>query len=88
MKKNFVAINYINCKPDYQMRFEELFATRAQAIDKMPGFLNMNVLKPQQIGEPYLIISYWDSEDAFKAKEEGKEPPMTSTFKVYAVISE
>lgn len=109
MKKNFVAINYINCKPDYQMRFEELFATRAQAIDKMPGFLNMNVLKPQQTGEPYLIISYWDSEDAFKswttspafleghkrgfadlkqAKEEGKEPPMTSTFKVYAVISE
>lgn len=107
MKKNFVAINYINCKPDYQARFEELFSTRAHAIDKMPGFQHMNVLKPQQPGEPYLIISFWDNEDAFKtwtqspafieghkrgfedikrAKDEGKEPPMSSTFKVYNVI--
>ncbi len=109
MEKKFVAINYINCKPDYEDRFEELFATRAKAIDKMPGFQNMHVLKPQQPGEAYLIVSYWNNEEDFKtwttspafleghkrgfadlkqAKEEGKEAPMTSTFKVYQLISE
>lgn len=37
-ENNFVAINYIDCEPDYVNRFEELFGSRAQAIDKMPGF--------------------------------------------------
>jgi heme oxygenase (mycobilin-producing) len=65
-EKNFVAINYISCKPHYIQRFEELFATRAKAIDRMPGFINMEVLKPQANGDNYLIVSHWDSEDSFK----------------------
>lgn len=66
MKKHFVAINYISCSPDYQQRFEELFSTRAKAIDTMPGFLDMHVLRPQSDGDDYLIVSYWENEDAFK----------------------
>jgi heme oxygenase (mycobilin-producing) len=108
MKKKFVAINYISCKPEYISRFEELFASRAHAIDSMSGFIDMQVLKPQLEGEPYLIMSHWENEEAFrtwtsspqfieghkrgfadlkKAKEEGREAPMTSTFKIYQVIS-
>ena len=106
-EKNFVAINYISCKDHYKPRFEELFATRKGAIDMMPGFVNMQVLKPKEEGE-YLIVSFWESEDSFKdwtkskafieghkrgfedlrlAKERGEEPPMSSSFKVYDVIS-
>ena len=65
-KKKFVAINYISCKEYYRERFEELFATRAKAIDKMPGFKFMEVLKPQKDGDNYLIVSHWESEDQFK----------------------
>ncbi len=65
-EKNFVAINYITCKPHYKHRFEELFATRAKAIDRMPGFINMEVLKPQESEGSYLIVSHWDSEENFK----------------------
>ncbi len=65
MEKRFVAINYIHCEDHYRGRFEQLFATRAHAIDRMPGFVNMQVLKPSQDGE-YLIVSHWDSEEAFK----------------------
>jgi heme-degrading monooxygenase HmoA len=65
MEKKFVAINYIQCEPHYQQRFEELFATRAHAIDRMPGFVDMQVLKPSGDGE-YLIVSHWASEEAFK----------------------
>ncbi|MCX8020655.1 MAG: antibiotic biosynthesis monooxygenase [Chitinophagaceae bacterium] len=67
MNRNFVAINYIHCEPDYKQRFEELFQTRARAIDTMPGFIDMYVLKPASAEEPYLVISYWESEEAFKA---------------------
>jgi heme-degrading monooxygenase HmoA len=65
MSKKFVAINYISCDSHYRERFEQLFATRAHAIDRMPGFVDMQVLRPSQEGE-YLIVSHWESEDAFK----------------------
>jgi heme-degrading monooxygenase HmoA len=63
----FVAINYIRCRPEYRERFEALFGTRAHAIDRMPGFRGMHVLRPQKPDEPYLVVSYWDSDDAFRA---------------------
>jgi heme oxygenase (mycobilin-producing) len=65
--KTFVAINYIRCTPAYRQRFEELFASRARAIDSMSGFHHMEVLKPQTADEPYLIVSHWDDEISFKA---------------------
>lgn len=106
--KKFVAINYITCTEEYRERFEYLFATRAQAIDRLPGFHEMEVLRPTGNDGAYLIVSHWDSAEAFKNwtkspefleghkrgfedlkkyKEEGKEPPMSSDFKTYEVIS-
>ncbi|HWQ80760.1 MAG TPA: antibiotic biosynthesis monooxygenase [Ignavibacteria bacterium] len=64
--ETFVAINYITCKDHYKPRFEELFKTRIKAIDSMPGFIFMNVLKPLDGEGDYLIVSYWRSEEAFK----------------------
>jgi heme-degrading monooxygenase HmoA len=66
MSHHFVAINYISCTPDYRQRFEELFASRAHAIDTMAGFIRMHVLRPAAAGEDYLIVSYWETEEAFK----------------------
>lgn len=63
---NFVAINFISCQDHYRERFEHLFATRAHAIDRLEGFLDMHVLRPAKEGEPYLIASYWTDEGAFK----------------------
>ena len=62
----FVAINFISCDNQYCAHFEQLFRTRAQAIDRMPGFLSMEVLKPTEQGA-YLIVSRWTNEAAFRA---------------------
>ncbi|MNS58548.1 antibiotic biosynthesis monooxygenase family protein [Edaphocola flava] len=64
--RNFVAINYIDCEAEYKERFESLFASRAHAIDTMTGFIDMQVLKPQTDDGKYLIVSFWDTEEAFK----------------------
>lgn len=66
MEKNFVAINYISCSPGYRERFEELFGSRAHVIDTMPGFVDMQVLRPAKEGDDYLIVSFWENEQAFK----------------------
>lgn len=66
MEKKFVAVNYIRCNPEYKERFETLFGSRAHAIDQMTGFIEMHVLRPQQDEDNYLIVSYWETEQAFK----------------------
>lgn len=65
--EGFVAINYITCMPEYRERFEHLFKTRARAIDRLPGFRGMYVLRPQRDGDAYLVVSHWDSEAYFRA---------------------
>lgn len=65
--EGFVAINYITCKPEYRERFEYLFKTRARAIDRLPGFRGMYVLRPQREDDAYLVVSHWDSEAHFRA---------------------
>lgn len=61
----FVAINYITCESSYIARFKELFMSRAHAIDRLPGFISMQVLEPKANAEPYLVVSQWKSEEAF-----------------------
>ena len=103
----FVAVNTITCQPGYTERFETLFKSRAHAIDRLPGFIRMQVLKPQREGEAYLVVSHWSDQASFdawrkspefleghrrgfadvaKARDEGREPPMTSMFRTYDVL--
>lgn len=69
----FVAVNFIQCEPEYQNRFEALFRSRAKAIDRLTGFIRMQVLRPQQAGEQYLVISHWANEAAFQAWTQSPE---------------
>ena len=62
----FVAINFIQCDEDYKNRFEELFTSRAHAIDAMAGFKNMQVLKLKDNSGDYLVVSYWKDEMSFR----------------------
>lgn len=61
----FVAVNTIDCVPGYEDRFEHLFSTRARAIDQMPGFLDMRVLRSQDEKGRYLVVSFWESKAGF-----------------------
>ncbi|MCG9894960.1 MAG: antibiotic biosynthesis monooxygenase [Fimbriimonadaceae bacterium] len=69
---SFVAVNFIRCQDEYRERFEALFRSRAHAIDTLPGFMGMHVLRPLS-GEPghqgseYLVVSHWESEDCFRS---------------------
>lgn len=63
----YVAINTIHCEPEYTDRFTNLFSTRAHAIDKIPGFLGMYVLSPEENGGAYLVVSHWVNRDAFQS---------------------
>lgn len=76
---HYVAINYITVRdPNYLKRFTELFATRAGAIDGIPGFLGMHLLEPQnQTNDPIKSTQTYDPETGIK----------DSTAPVYLVVT-
>ena len=63
----FVAVNSISCLNEYRPRFEELFKSRAHAIDDLPGFKHMVVLRPEREGGDYLVVSFWSDRGSFDA---------------------
>lgn len=59
--------NRIFVHPDYAEAFEERFRNRAGQVDTMPGFLFNQVLRPTREGEPYVVLTYWESYADFEA---------------------
>jgi heme oxygenase (mycobilin-producing) len=69
----FVAVNFISCQDSYRERFEQLFRSRAHAIDRVPGFRHMVVLRPERAGGDYLVVSFWLDRGAFDAWRKAPE---------------
>lgn len=59
--------NRIFVAPEYAQAFEERFRARAGLVDGMPGFISNQVLRPTHEGDPYIVLTFWESHDAFKA---------------------
>ncbi|AIZ45356.1 antibiotic biosynthesis monooxygenase [Deinococcus radiopugnans] len=59
--------NRMYVSPKYREQFEQRFRQRAGLVDGMPGFLANHVLRPTKEGEPYVVLTFWDSRDAFEA---------------------
>lgn len=63
----FIAMNRLTVQPEYVERFEHLFLTRAQEVDKEKGFLDAKILRPKEEGKPYIVMTYWETEEDFRA---------------------
>ena len=62
---SYVVANRVFVKQEYRQEFEQRFKDRAGQIDKQPGFVRMEVLKPQSERTPYVILTHWKDEQAF-----------------------
>lgn len=61
------VMNRIPVHPEYAEQFEQRFRERARLVDGMPGFIRNEVLRPTQPGKPYIVLTYWESREAFEA---------------------
>ena len=59
--------NRIYVKPEFAEQFEARFRERAGLVDQMPGFLQNYVLRPTREGEPFIVLTLWESREAFEA---------------------
>lgn len=57
--------NRIYVNREYRERFEQRFRERAGLVDKMPGFISNQVLRPVNEGDPYIVFTLWQSREDF-----------------------
>ena len=61
----FIVANRIPIAQAWQEEFENRFRKRAGEIDKQPGFVSMQILKPKSEDVPYVVLTHWQDENAF-----------------------
>jgi heme-degrading monooxygenase HmoA len=59
--------NHIYVAPEYMEQFETNFHNRAGLVDRMPGFLFNQLLRPVAPDGAYIVLTYWESRSAFDA---------------------
>ena len=68
----FVMMNRMQVPKEWQLRFEEVFKDRAKAVDRRPGFIKAEILKPMQ-GDTYVVMTHWEKKEDFEAWVGSKE---------------
>jgi heme-degrading monooxygenase HmoA len=63
----YVVINRVPVNEAYADMFEQRFRERAGQIDKQPGFVQMQVLRPDSPDTPFLVQTTWIDKQAFEA---------------------
>ena len=67
-----VVSNRIQVAKGHEKEFESRFEGRAGLVDKMPGFIRFELLKP--IKSDYFVVhTYWENPDAFHVWTESPE---------------
>jgi heme-degrading monooxygenase HmoA len=62
-----VKINAITVPDGRGEELEERFRNRAREIEKMPGFLGFELLRPTAGESRYFVYTRWESEESFRA---------------------
>ncbi len=68
----FVVMNRMIVPKDLREQFEVAFLTRAGAIDRRPGFVRLEILRPTD-GDEYVIMSHWNSAADFEGWTKSEE---------------
>jgi heme oxygenase (mycobilin-producing) len=68
-----VVCNRIPVNLEYSEQFEERFKDRAALVDGMEGFVSFQLLRPQKPGDPYVVMTFWESTEHFEKWTQSEE---------------
>jgi len=66
-----VKINAITVPPGAGEELERRFSARAGAVEKSPGFLGFQLLRPVAGDDRYFVVTHWADEESFDAWRNG-----------------
>lgn len=62
----FIVMNRFQVTPGREQDFMDAFMGRARAIDSVPGFLGLDMLRPQEAGV-FISMTRWATQEDFVA---------------------
>lgn len=62
-----IVSNRISVNPERHEAFEERFMNRASQVDNQDGFIAFQLLRPTKAGDPYIVMTLWESQAHFEA---------------------
>lgn len=65
--------NRIPVHPDHAEAFENAFAQRLGLVDGMKGYLAFRLLRPTKAEDPYVVLTFWETQEDFRAWTQSKE---------------
>ena len=69
----FVVANRIFVAPEFAEDFENRFRNRAGEVEKQPGFVRLQILRPVSEETPYVVLTTWESAEHFQAWVESED---------------
>ncbi len=63
----YVVNNRVLVANGWEEIFEERFRQRAGQINQQPGFIDMQILRPEAQDTPYIVMTRWQDKGAFEA---------------------
>ena len=63
----FVTMNRIFINKGYIEAFEARLRDRAHEVDTLKGFIRNLVLRPKNTDDPYVVMTFWKTEEDFSA---------------------
>ena len=63
----YIVTNRVPVASSWRELFEERFRTRAGQIEKQPGCVYPQVLRPADAESPYVVLTTWRDKAAFEA---------------------
>ncbi|MCE5387923.1 MAG: antibiotic biosynthesis monooxygenase [Acidithiobacillus sp.] len=62
----YVVANRVPVKKEFREQFEERFRHRAGEVEKQPGFVRMEILRPVADEGVYVVLTHWQNREAFQ----------------------
>lgn len=68
-----VKINVLTVPEEMRETLEQRFGARAGEVEKTPGFISFDLLRPTDDSDRYFVVTKWESEEAFQAWMDSRE---------------
>lgn len=62
----YVALSRFEVRPGWEAPVAEAFRNRPRRVEHAPGFLRLEVLRPNDNPAEFWLITYWSDEAAFR----------------------
>lgn len=69
----FIFISHLAVDPRDEASLEKHFLARSRLVDDFPGFLYLQLLKPQAGDSSHIFLTAWSDRDAFRRYMQSRE---------------